>query len=258
VGFRSVENRVRLRFGPLAPFVTPLLFWQLGPRLHLHKEDLEPIRSISAVGAPVLVAAGSDDEHTTLPETESLYDAASGGKELWIVAGAKHQDLLAYDPAGYKAHVLRFLTKSLRGTLPPQQKLAKADVEQLINEHLAENVALVFASNQGVHHCCDLGEPNLRFEHDHRVVAFGDGYVPWMVNLSYDVEDDGTIVLGRRDSKEAAALGENAGLQETIMYRSGANLYLVQASDADPDLSFDPGTIWPFKATKEPMLVAPR
>lgn len=61
----AVENRVRMRLGPLAPVVTPLLFWQLGPRLHLEQGDLEPIRSIGKLAAPVLLAAASDDQHTT-------------------------------------------------------------------------------------------------------------------------------------------------------------------------------------------------
>lgn len=111
----AIENRVRLRVGPLAPLVTPLLSWQLGVRLHLEPQDLEPIRSVSRAGSPVLIAAGSDDQHTTLRETMALYDAAREPKELWIVTGAKHQDLLEFDSSGYEAHVLRFLTDELRG-----------------------------------------------------------------------------------------------------------------------------------------------
>jgi alpha-beta hydrolase superfamily lysophospholipase len=253
----AVENRVRLRVGPLAPLVTPMLFWQLSPRLHLEAQDLEPIRSIGGVASPVLIAAGSDDQHTTLSETKALYDAAQEPKELWIVAGAKHQDLLKYDPSGYEAHVLRFLTDRLRGTLPQAQRLAKAEVEQLIHEHLFEKKPLVFASNQGVHRCCDLGDPNLQFMADHRVIAFGDGYVPWQANFSYDVAEDGTILLGRSDGREVAAMVETVRLHDANIYRFGDALYLVQASAVDPDLSFDPGTLWPFKATTDHLPGAP-
>jgi hypothetical protein len=42
------------------------------------------IKSINHLGAPVLIAAGSDDEHTTLSESEELYVAAANPKELWI------------------------------------------------------------------------------------------------------------------------------------------------------------------------------
>lgn len=254
---RAVENRLRLRLGPFTPLVAPLLFWQLGPRLHLEPEDLEPIRSVGELGAPALIAAGSDDQHTTLSETRALYDASREPKEIWIVAGAKHQDLLQFDSAGYQAHVLRFLTKHLRGKLPEPQKLGKAEVEQLIEEHLTEKRPLVFASYQVARRCCDLGDPNLQFVRDHVVIAFGDGYVPWRTSLSYEITEDGTILLGRQDSREVAGSVEARGLHDANIYRYGSDLYLVQASETDPDLSFDSGNPWPFKATTEHLLGAP-
>src|SRR5258708_28209140 len=61
---RAVENRIRIRLGGLAPVLTPLLLMQLQPRLHIAVPDLEPIRSIARLGAPVMVVAGSRDEHT--------------------------------------------------------------------------------------------------------------------------------------------------------------------------------------------------
>ena len=40
--------------------------------------------------------------------------AASEPKELWLVPGAAHIDLLGYDPAGYRLHVLLFLEQHLK------------------------------------------------------------------------------------------------------------------------------------------------
>ena len=111
---RAVENRIRLRVGALAPLLTPLLLAQIPLRLHVSPHDLEPIRHIADVGAPVLIAAGSRDEHTTLGESEELYGTAVQPKQLWVVDGARHQDLLAYDPAGYEDHVIGFLVQYLR------------------------------------------------------------------------------------------------------------------------------------------------
>jgi alpha-beta hydrolase superfamily lysophospholipase len=110
---RAAENRIRIRLGFLAPVLTPLLLLQLEPRLHISASDLEPIRFIGHLGAPVLVAAGSKDEHTTLGESRELFEAASSPKSLWIVEGAQHQDLLAFDPQEYEAHVVGFLSQSL-------------------------------------------------------------------------------------------------------------------------------------------------
>jgi alpha-beta hydrolase superfamily lysophospholipase len=110
---RAVENRIRMRLGFLAPVLTPLLLVQLQPRLHIAVSDLEPIRWIGELGAPVLVAAGSDDRHTTLEETQELFSAAVQPKELWVVKGAVHEDLLAFGEAGYEEHVVKFLRRHL-------------------------------------------------------------------------------------------------------------------------------------------------
>jgi alpha-beta hydrolase superfamily lysophospholipase len=115
---RAVENRVRIRVGPLAPALSPLLLLQIPLRLHISTSTLEPIRHIATVGAPVLVVAGSRDEHTTLSESEELYNAATPPKELWVVQGARHQDFLAYDAAGYQEHVVRFLEAHLKQPHP--------------------------------------------------------------------------------------------------------------------------------------------
>jgi len=111
---RAVENRLRMRVGPLAPAIAPLLLWQLPLRFHLGTSDLEPIRHIAAVGAPVLILAGTKDEHTTLEESLELYAAAAQPKFLWILEGARHQDLLAYDPKGYESRVIPFLQAHLQ------------------------------------------------------------------------------------------------------------------------------------------------
>jgi hypothetical protein len=81
------------------------------------------------LGAPVLIAAGSADQHTTLAESQQLFDAASNLKDLWTVAGAKHQDLLNYDKAQYEAHVVRFLIHHLRTTPVPTSAAAHAGTD---------------------------------------------------------------------------------------------------------------------------------
>ncbi|HET9855228.1 MAG TPA: hypothetical protein VFR53_09235 [Methylomirabilota bacterium] len=89
--------------------LTPLLLVQLRVRLDVSAADLEPIRSMSRLGAPVLVVAGSQDRHTTAAESEDRFRSAVEPKQLWVVDGARHQDLLAYDPARYESRVVGFL-----------------------------------------------------------------------------------------------------------------------------------------------------
>jgi uncharacterized protein len=106
-----------IRLGPLAPVLAPLLLVQLQPRLHISPRDLEPIRSIGRLGSPVLIVAGSHDQHTTLAESEELFRAAAQPKQIWVVDGARHQDFLVFDPGSYESHVIGFLREHLQ---PPE------------------------------------------------------------------------------------------------------------------------------------------
>ncbi|MEO8065223.1 MAG: alpha/beta fold hydrolase [Pseudomonadota bacterium] len=108
---RAVENRVGLRFGGLDQLLASLLLVQIEPRLHVTVEQLEPIRFIAQVGAPVMVVGGSRDAHTTEEDTRELFAAAAEPREIWIVEGAAHQDFSRFDQAGYDAHVVSFLRK---------------------------------------------------------------------------------------------------------------------------------------------------
>jgi uncharacterized protein len=110
----AVSDRVRLYLGPLAIPLAPLLLWQLPLRLGVSPEQLRPIARLSSLHSPVLIASGSIDQHTTLSETKQLYDAAVRPKELWIVEGAAHVDLHAFDPATYESIISAFLAKYLR------------------------------------------------------------------------------------------------------------------------------------------------
>jgi fermentation-respiration switch protein FrsA (DUF1100 family) len=67
-----------------------LLLWQLPLRLNIRPDALRPIAYIAQLKAPVLIAAGGADLHTTLPETQRLFAAAAEPKALWVVEGAAH------------------------------------------------------------------------------------------------------------------------------------------------------------------------
>jgi fermentation-respiration switch protein FrsA (DUF1100 family) len=110
----AVENRIRMRLGPLAPVLRSLLLLQLRPRLGIDPDEVDPIRGIAEIDSPVLVVAGAEDRHTTLAESRELFGAAREPKRLWIVDGAAHEDFLAFDSAGYRHQVLGFLSEHLR------------------------------------------------------------------------------------------------------------------------------------------------
>lgn len=110
----AVWDRLQAHLGPFAQPVAPLMLWQLPLRLGVWPEQLRPIARLPSLRSPVLIASGSVDRHTTLAETTRLYDAARGPKELWIVDGAAHVDLHAFDPAAYESKVSAFLARYLR------------------------------------------------------------------------------------------------------------------------------------------------
>jgi fermentation-respiration switch protein FrsA (DUF1100 family) len=99
--------------------LAPLLLLQLRPRLGIGTDRLHPIAHISELDCPVMVIGGSEDPYTTADETKRLFAAARAPKELWMVRGAAHIDLLRYDPNGYRTRVLVFLDRYLTKPLPP-------------------------------------------------------------------------------------------------------------------------------------------
>lgn len=107
----AVRNRLEMRVGSFAVLLSPLLLLQLKPRLGVDADDLSPQKQIARIRAPVLIIAGAEDRHTTIKDTEALYEAAPSPKSLWVVPGAAHVDFAAYSPSEYKIKVLSFLNE---------------------------------------------------------------------------------------------------------------------------------------------------
>lgn len=112
---RATANRLGMRLGRIGAAAAPLLTAQLPLRTGVAPASLRPAEAIARVLAPVLVAGGAKDRHAQPDETRALYAAAPPPKALWLVPGAAHVDLLAYDPAAYRSHVLPWLDRHLGG-----------------------------------------------------------------------------------------------------------------------------------------------
>lgn len=110
----AVENRLRLHLGQFGPMLAPLLLWQISPRIGAPPEELDPIRRIGDLRAPVLLVSGTEDRHTTVPETEQLFDAARKPKELWIVPGGGHFNMHSYAGKEYENRISDFLHRYLQ------------------------------------------------------------------------------------------------------------------------------------------------
>lgn len=110
----AVADRLRLRAGSFGAFLTPLLLTQLPLRLEISADQLRPIDHLSSIHTPILIASGTEDRHTTIAETEHLFEAAAQPKELWLVDGAAHVDLYHFNPKAYEEKVFTFLDRHLR------------------------------------------------------------------------------------------------------------------------------------------------
>jgi uncharacterized protein len=110
---QAIADRLRLHLGPLGPMLAPLLEVQLRPRLGVSSDQLRPVDSLKGLGAPVLVIAGTQDQHTTPLETEAIFSAAAPPKQLWFVPGAGHVDLHAFSKLEYQRRILQFFSTYL-------------------------------------------------------------------------------------------------------------------------------------------------
>jgi pimeloyl-ACP methyl ester carboxylesterase len=105
----AVENRTRMRVGPLGPLAAAILLTQLEPKMGVTADQLRPIDRLANVKCPVLFLAGSDDLHTTAAQTQRMFDRAQEPKQCVIFNGAAHVDLQQFDSERYRSATLDFL-----------------------------------------------------------------------------------------------------------------------------------------------------
>ena len=111
----AVENRLRLHLGEYGTALLPVVMAQLAFYLDTSMSELDPINQLSELNAPLLLIAGSADQHTKVAETKRLFAAAKQPKEVWIVPGAGHFNMHSYAGREYEDRVIDFLDHYLRG-----------------------------------------------------------------------------------------------------------------------------------------------
>ncbi len=107
----AVDRRSR-RYTGLPGWLTGSLLVPFAEhRLDLSINELKPIDHIAELRCPLLMISGDQDDRTWLADTERLFEAAREPKELWMVEGAKHEDLFRFP--GYEERVAQFLKRHL-------------------------------------------------------------------------------------------------------------------------------------------------
>lgn len=109
----ALSDRLRLHAGSFGTLFAPLFLMQLRLKLGISPDQLRPIDRLSELHVPILIVAGTLDQHTTVAETKRLFEAANQPKEFWLVEGAAHVDLYRFDPIAYEHRILNFLARYL-------------------------------------------------------------------------------------------------------------------------------------------------
>jgi len=72
------------------------------------------LREFGKSGRPFFLMAGDQDRHTSLAESQRLFDAAPEPKRCGSFTGAAHENFHRFVPAEYERRVLDFFEKTLR------------------------------------------------------------------------------------------------------------------------------------------------
>jgi uncharacterized protein len=112
----AIGDRIAMQLGAWSRVLTPMLSWQLRPRLGVSDQALRPLDHVGKIAAPKLFIGGAADRHTTPDELRLMFDGASEPKELWIMPQAEHVDLCHFAKADYEKRILSFFSEHLPGT----------------------------------------------------------------------------------------------------------------------------------------------
>ena len=109
----AIDNRLQQRLGSLSLFAKSLLLPQIKWRIGVSAQWFSPLERIKTLTTPTLIVAGAIDQHTTLEQSKSLFSAAAGPKELYVVEGAAHQNFHTFSRTHYELRVLQFIDQHL-------------------------------------------------------------------------------------------------------------------------------------------------
>jgi len=110
----AVANRMRIYFGAVGTWFSPLLLTQLAPRLGVTSAQLRPIARVSLLRCPVLLVHGTEDRHTTIHEAQRIFAVVPAPKEFYFLSGAAHVDLHEFGGNVYERRVGGFFVRHLR------------------------------------------------------------------------------------------------------------------------------------------------
>lgn len=106
----------------LNPAFASTVMWQAQLWFGRPLYKISPAADAGKLGScPLLIIQNRDDRVTPATDGKAILDAAGYNAQMWTVASDGHGDAIYEDPAGYAAHVIKFLDASF-GHEPPAAK----------------------------------------------------------------------------------------------------------------------------------------
>jgi uncharacterized protein len=108
----AFTTRVRAGFPRWFGWLSGAIIWVTERRLGLRLADLTPADHVGRLApAPVLLITGTEDGHASPDDARRLFERCRGPRELVLVSGAAHTDLLEVAGPTYAECVLGFLER---------------------------------------------------------------------------------------------------------------------------------------------------
>jgi len=105
----TILHHAKLMYG-ISEF--PLIFLacpMIEERAHFRMDDVNSLRAAAKIHAPMLVLAGGKDERMEPAMVKTIYDAAAGPKEFWVIPGEGHENRTFQD--SYQEKIRTFLAR---------------------------------------------------------------------------------------------------------------------------------------------------
>jgi uncharacterized protein len=110
----ATKDRIEMRVGPGARWLSPLLTAQTWLRLGCSASELRPIDYVGKITTPKLFLAATKDRDTKFPESQAIFERAAEPKTFVPFEGAHHQDLHTFSRERYEALILDFLKDHMK------------------------------------------------------------------------------------------------------------------------------------------------
>ena len=80
---------------------------------HFKSNSVSPLEAVQIIHVPLFVLHGTADDRIKYHYSELLYENANEPKELWLIPGAKHNDMAEVGGEEYRRRIVEFFTRNL-------------------------------------------------------------------------------------------------------------------------------------------------